>query len=410
MKESGTYIMLSDMAKMQGKTVSQISRETGMSRNTVRKYLRQGYQPHQLNGRHRPSKLDPYKTHLDNLMKSGIYNCSVLKEHLEALGYRGGMTILKDYVQKIRPPMVKAGPAIRRYETKPGRQAQMDWGTLKYWDTEGLLHKVYVFVMILGHSRMRYIEFSRRSDVRSLLRCMTNGFIYYDGIPETVLTDRMKTVMLSVDHGKAVWQEAFELYANEMGFLPKVCRSRRPQTKGKVERLVHFVRDNFMAGRQFTDFGDLQNQAIDWCDKVNLRVHSTTGEAPRKLLATEKLKPLPVSGEYYKYLREPRKVARDCFVAFNGARYGVNWQHAGETVQVMQTLKEVLITNSSGELLAEHPVCHKTGKYVYVKDQYAGLVEQEGKAYVPAYGQLIAMDDVEIRPLTVYAALAGGDY
>jgi transposase len=91
---------------------------------------------------------------------------------------------------------------------------------------------------------------------------MINAFEYFGGIPEVVLTDRMKTVLISTDHGKPIWQAAFERFATEMGFVPKVCRVRWPQTKGKVERLVHFVRDNFMAGRPFVDFGDLQTKRL----------------------------------------------------------------------------------------------------------------------------------------------------
>lgn len=141
----------------------------------------------------------------------------------------------------------------------------MDWGILKYRDRSGRICKVACFVMILSHSRMKYIEFSRRCDEASLLRCMMNAFTYFGGIPEVVLTDRMKTVIISTDHGEPVWQSTFEHFATEMGFVPRVCRARRPQTKGKVERLVHYVRDNFMAGRRFVDFGDLQIQAIAWC-------------------------------------------------------------------------------------------------------------------------------------------------
>lgn len=107
-----------------------------------------------------------------------------------------------------------------------------------------------------------------------------NAFSYFGGIPEVALTDRMKTVLVSMDHGKPPWQATFERFTTEMGFVPKVCRVRRPQTKGKVERLVHLVRDNFIAGRQFVDFGYLQIQTVGWCGRVNRKVHGTTGELP----------------------------------------------------------------------------------------------------------------------------------
>lgn len=129
--------------------------------------------------------------------------------------------------------------------------------------------------------------------------------------------------MGTVDAGKSIWQEKFQRFATEMGFVPKACSVRRPQTKGNVERLVHYVRDNFIPGRQFTDFGDLQIQAISRCDKANRRKHATTGEQPMVLLKKEQLKPLPESSLYERYHWELRRVDRECVVSFDGVKYGV---------------------------------------------------------------------------------------
>jgi len=406
MKESGTYIMLYDQVKIQGVTISEVARKTGMSRNTIRKYLIDGEKPHGALGMNRGSKLDSFKHEIERLLNQGIYNATVILERIQEMGYTGGLTILKDHIKPLRPPAIRTGPAVRRYETKPGQQAQMDWGILKYRDRYGHVCKVACFVMVLGHSRMRYIEFSRRCDEASLLRCMINAFTYFGGIPEVVLTDRMKTVLISMDHGKPLWQAAFERFATEMGFVPKVCRVRRPQTKGKVERLVHFVRDNFMAGRKFIDFGDLQAQGIAWCEKVNHRIHGTTGEKPVELLRTECLKPLPPASICRPYQWASRKVARDCFVSFNGVRYGVKWRYCGQYVHVRQQGDQVTIAAIDGEIIQIHQVCHQARKHIWAKDQYAGLVEQEGKPYAAPYGLQIPLDEVEVRSLTVYEHLA----
>lgn len=407
MKESGTYIMLYEKVKLQGKSISEVARETGMSRNTVKKYLKDGEQPHQLKGCKKESKLDPYKAPVMELMGQGIYNAAVIFDRIRELGYSGGISILKDFIHPLRPPAIVSGPAIRRFESKPGRQAQMDWGILKYRDRSDRICKVACFVMVLGYSRMRYIEFSRRCDEASLLRCMIHAFEYFGGIPETVLTDRMKTVLSSVDHGKPVWQQTFERFATEMGFVPKVCRSRRPQTKGKVERLVHFVKDNFMAGRQFIDFGNLQTQALAWCDSVNRKVHGTTGERPVDLLKDEKLKSLPPATICRPYRWESRKVSRDCFVSFNGVRYGVKWQYCGQQVYVGQKNDELTILSEEGEIIEEHKVCHQSRKHIWSKGQYDGLILQEGKPYTAPYGIQIAGEAVEVRSLQVYESLAG---
>ncbi len=404
MKESGVSIMLKEKVGMQRRTISAVARETGMSRTTVRKYLKEGERPHGNTGRKRGSKLDAYQERLDGWMQDGIYNCVRLLELLQEQGYVGGITVVKDYVRERRPPLVRTGPAVRRYETPPGRQSQMDWGILKFEDPDGSVHKVACFAMVLGHSRTRYVEFSRRCDVWSLLRCMVNAFESYGGVPRTVLTDRMKTVLQSTDNGAPVWQERFLRFATEMGFVPKVCRTRRPQTKGKVERLVQYVKRNFMAGRRFVDFADLQAQATAWCAKVNRKPHGTTGEAPLDLLPLEGLASLPNPGILEAYRWERRQVGVDGFLSFDGVRYGVEWRHSGQFLKVGRRGGEILIVDDDGVVVQRHAACDLARKHVYAKEQYVGLVEQEGYPFQPPYGRRIGVEDVEIRSLSVYEA------
>ena len=315
MKESGTYIMLYEQVKIQGKKISEVSRMTGMSRNTIKKYLREGEKAHKATGRKKQSKLDPYKTAIQELMRIGIYNANTILERIRKMGYDGGITILKDYLSPLRPPALRFETAVRRYETKPGKQAQMDWGILKYKDKKGRICKIACFVMILGYSRMRYVEFSRRCDEASLLRCMVNAFEYFNGVPDTVLTDRMKTVVISSDHGRPVWQETFERFAAE--------------------------------------------------------------------------------------------VARDCFISFNGVRYGVNWNYCGQAVKVRQKGDKLTIVSSDGDILYIHDVCHQSRKHVWAKGQYDGLEIHEGRPYEAPYGLQVLIDDVEIRPLIEYENLVG---
>lgn len=307
------------MAK--GKTAYTIGKELGISKNTARKYMNQPAQVHGLKGIHKTSKLDPYKPQLKQWMSQGIFNCEVLLERLRELGYDGGKSILKDYVRPYRP--AKSAPAVRRYETPNGKQAQMDWGICQYLDKEGQLHKVPVFVMILGTSRVKYIEFVKRCDLHSLERCMLNAFCYFGGIPQEVLTDNMKTVVVGREAGKTIWNTQFAEFAVDLGFIPKVCRVRRPQTKGKVERLVHYVKDNFFPGRSFTDLEDLNQQALDWCKKADSKNHGTTGKIPLRELAKENLQELPAQEVLDRHRWEIRRVTREGFVSFDGVRYGV---------------------------------------------------------------------------------------
>lgn len=119
----------------------------------------------------------------------GIYNSVVILDCIKEKGFDGKLSILKDYLQPLRPVQVTEGAAVRRYESKPGSQVQMDWGICNYLDTRKRKRKVACFVMILGYSRTRYIEFCPCCDLAHLLRCIVNAFMYFGGVPEILLTD-----------------------------------------------------------------------------------------------------------------------------------------------------------------------------------------------------------------------------
>lgn len=408
MKGSGTPIMVRELHEMQGKSISAIARELGMSRATVRKYLKEGRVPDKRIGSKRGSKLDPYKPYIQELMDGGIYNAVVILDRIIEKGYAGKISILKEYLQPLRPPQVKEGAAVRRFETKPGSQVQMDWGICNYLNLRKNKCKVACFVMILGYSRMRYIEFCQRCDLSSLLRCIVNAFEYFGGVPETLLTDHMKTVVNYSDSKETIWQEGFERFASELGFIPKLCRVRRPQTKGKVERLVNYVKDNFMPGRQFTGLADLNCQAQAWMDRVNSQIHATTGECPCHLLKEEKLKPLPADGRHLAYRWVNRKVSSDGFVSYDGIKYGVNWQYSRKILKVTLLEGRILIADSDGELIQEHAIWQGGRKYLMVPGQYDGLVQMEGSPKAKPYGRMVPQVQVDVRDLKDYAQIAGG--
>lgn len=382
-----------------GKSAYAIGKGMGISKNTARKYMHPGVSlPEKID---RPSKLDAYKPLLHELMADGIYNCVVLLDRLREAGYDGGISILKDYVHPFRPS--KKLPAVRRYETAPGKQAQMDWGICHYTDTGGTAHKVPVFVMVLGHSRAKYIEFTSRCDLSSLERCMVNAFAYFGGMPEKVLTDNMKTVIIGRDSGKPIWNTAFEDFSVDMGFIPKVCTPRRPQTKGKVERLVGYVKDNFLPGRRFEDLSDLNRQALQWCHKRDGKVHGTTGRIPAIELSKEGLLSLPPQEVMDKYRWETRSVTRDGLVSFDGIRYGVPWQYSGRQVQVRLCAGYVEI-HLDNTLIARHEAKYSGGKIVWLTGQYTGLSEKGG---IPLPNSFAKQDppQVEARDLGEYDRL-----
>lgn len=267
----------------------------------------------------------------------------------------------------------------------------MDWGITYYIDERVDIHKTPAFIMIFGSSRAKYVEFTKRFDLYSLQKCMVNAFEYYSGIPEVVLIDRMKIVIDGSDGGKSLWNKEFEDFVADIGFVPKVCCARRPKTKGKIERLVDYVKDNFLPGRQFKDLYDLNSQAIEWCKKADSKTHSTTGKIPLETLDKESLLALLDRVICDKDRWEIRKVTRDRFVSFDGAKYGLPWQYSSREGRVR---------------IARHKVEYASGRIVWLKGQYQGLVERSGIAMPLPFARKKEVAEVKIRSLSVYDALA----
>lgn len=163
-------------------------------------------------------------------------------------------------------------------------------------------------------------------------------------------------------------------FAALVGFQPKACRPWRAPTKGKVERLIRYVRENFWPGRRFTNLADLYEQARAWCARANRRVHGTTGVVPAEQLAREPLQPVPERQRLEHMLVEARKVSRDAFVSWGGCRYGVPWQWAGAQVVVKERGAYVEIWTATGDhCIDRHPRSLLPGTVVRIPDPYAGL-------------------------------------
>ena len=267
--------------------------------------------------RQRVSKLDPYTEYVDRRMAEGLGNCVVLHRELAARGYDGGYSILKGYVS---PRRRKRQPeATMRFETAPGEQAQADWGSLSYIGEDGKRRSVWVFVMTMGWSRACYVELVRRADTAAFIQCHVNAFEYLGGVPRRCLYDNAKVVTLGKDEEKRpIWNQRMLDFALRVGFEARLCREYRPQTKGKAENGVKYVRYNMWPSIRFTDDADLNGQALEWCDAVaNARIQGTTNRVHWEALAEERprLGRLPDRARLAPYLRQDREVSRDGFVS-----------------------------------------------------------------------------------------------
>ncbi len=171
--------------KGQGYSARGIARTLSLARNTVLRYLKDPEAIVPKARALRGSKLDPYADYIDWRMSEGLENCVVLLRELRARGYEGSYTILSEYV---RPRRRSRQPqATVRFETEPGEQAQVDWGSFSYVDEKGRKRRVSAFVMVLSWSRSIYVEFVRRADTASFIQCHVNAFDYLGGVPRRCL-------------------------------------------------------------------------------------------------------------------------------------------------------------------------------------------------------------------------------
>ena len=273
-----------------GVSISAIARELGISRNTVKATLRRDGPP-EYRRREMPSKLDPYKDYLrERLREFPELSAKRLFDEIRAQGYTGGISILKDFT---RPYRVPRKATVVRFETPPGEQAQVDYAELGCHEVRGIPTKVYAFTMLLGYSRHLYVEFSDSAASEAFLAAHARAFSYFGGMPRRVLYDNAKIIALEHSRTRVTFNAALLDFAGRFGFRPQLCRPYRPQTKGKVERTIGYVKDAFLVGRVFTDIDDMNARVLAWLEEeANVRIHGTTGEVPAHRLPLEGLTPV----------------------------------------------------------------------------------------------------------------------
>jgi transposase len=270
-----------------------------LHRSTVKKYLARGVEPPVYGPRlPRPTKLTKYERYLrERLVAFPELTCSRLLREIHELGYCGGYTAVKDFLREARPRH-PTGFEVR-FETPAGRQAQVDFAHFRtvFTDEPEAERIVWLFSLVLGHSRMMWGRFVLHQDMQTLLRCHADAFAALGGVPTEILYDRMRTVVRGedVEGGHVVYNATLRAFAAHYGYQPKACRPYRAQTKGKVERPYRYVREDFFLAGSFRNLDDLNVQFRTWLDQVaNPRMHATTRRVVVEHFAEEqpRLQPL----------------------------------------------------------------------------------------------------------------------
>lgn len=283
-----------DAHKMQAQGMKQkdIALALGVTERTVRNYLSQAPRPRKKPVR--TSKVDPFKDYIRGLIETDPgKNGELMYDSLRKMGYTGKRSILKEYITKIRKETARR--AVVRFETEPGFQAQVDWVEFGRRLVDGELRKLYAFTMVLGYSRYPFVKFTTAMTTATLLACHEEAFRFFGGVPREILYDNMKTVWIF--DGEA-WRPNKRLasFAVHYQFVPRRCRVRRPETKGKVERFNQYLTGNFFATIESKDFrpDELNESAIQWIHRIKENRISGLSESRSARFAHEApyLKPL----------------------------------------------------------------------------------------------------------------------
>jgi transposase len=360
-----------------GLSYSELGRKYNIDRRTAKKYAQSDSKPVYVLTDSKPSKLDPYKTQISIWLEEAPYSAMRIWEKIQEQGFEGSYSVVKHYVRAKKEQL--NDHATVRFETMPGMQGQVDWAFFE--DYKVLVNsewkKVYCFLMILGYSRMRYIEFVTDMSTDTMVRCHINAFRYFGGYPEEILYDNMKQVVIKrlMKQEESTLNRQFEDFAGFYGFKPILCRPYRGQTKGKIERTVRYVRDNLMVGIKYISLDDLNGQAHAWCNKVNSKEHGTTGKIPFDQLKRERLNPL--LREYIIDKINLRRVGKDCLISYSGNQYSVPSEYVGRDLAVV-SLGNLIAAYHEGKQVAIHRLSDIKKDMVVNPVHYQRLTVKQG--------------------------------
>ena len=290
------FCQLRDHLDRQQLTVVQTARALAMDPRTVAKWAGvEQFRPRA--GVVRTSKLDPFKGQIVRWLDTHPYSAQQIFQRLREAGYAGGPTIVRAYVQRIRP---RPAQAFLKLDFAAGEAAQVDWGEFGTIAVGSTQRRLSFFLMVLCHSRRMYLEFTVSQQMEFFLACHENAFAAFGGVPARIMVDNLKSAVLQRLVGAApVFNPKYFDFSRHWGFEISPCNVRSGNEKGRVENGVGYVKKNFLAGLELADFAALQPAGALWVDTVaNVRIHAATQQRPIDRFEDERahLRPLNPAG------------------------------------------------------------------------------------------------------------------
>ena len=351
--------------KENGMPVTRIARRYGISRQSVYNVVN-GVSGAARERVPRASLLDAFKPYLRARLARFDLPATVLLREIQRQGYAGGISILKAFVAGVKTDFVRA--VIERFETLPGVQAQIDWGECGTIVEHGVSRRLYLFVFVLGFSRITFARFTTSMRQPELLSCTREAFETW-GVPQELLVDNMKTAVDRHLVGEEVrFNAGFLGFCEHYGSLPVACPPYWPRAKGKVEAGVKYLKNSFLAGRSFTTLADLNAQLDAWLDSVaNARVHATTNERPIDRFERERaaLRSAAIVPAFDTRELLIRVVPSDAHVRVAAGAYSVPPRWVGRSVHVRVrrlAIGQPFEVIAGGDVIARHTIATKRAR------------------------------------------------
>ena len=348
-----TYCQVRDHLGRQQLSVVQTARALGLDPRTVAKWV--GVEPfHPRAGRWRTSKLEVHKSQIVRWLDTHPYSTQQIFQRLREAGYDGGITIVKDYVQRIRPRRVQA---FLKLDFAPGEAAQVDWGAFGSIAVGNTRRRLSFFLMVLCHSRRMYLEFTVSQTMEFFLQCHENAFAAFGGCPRRIMVDNLKSAVLQRVVGAApVFNPKYLDFSRHWGFDISPCNVARGNEKGRVENGVGYVKKNFLAGLELAEFASLQPAAALWVESVaNVRTHGQTGQRPIDHFEAERAHLTPLNPAPFDLARVCSVRATKQFrVPLDSNHYSVPALYAGQRL-MLKAYADRLCIYFRDQLVARHP-------------------------------------------------------
>jgi len=373
-----TFCKIHDHHDRQGLTIAQTARALGLHPETVAKWVkRTRYEARACAPR--ASRLDPFKDQVVRLLESHPYSTQQIFQRLQEAGYSAGLTIVKDYVAKVRPARREA---FLRLAFAPGECAQVDWGEYGSIAVGSTRRRLSFFVLVLAHSRRLYVQFTVSQKMEHFLACHEQAFAAIQGVPAKVMVDNLKSAVLQRLAGCApVFNARYLDFSRHWGFDIAACAPGRGNEKGRVENAVGYIKKNFLAGLDLSEFNAINPAAQIWLDTVaNVRIHGETRRRPIDMFQEEQPRLRPLNPMPYDIGRiETARVGKQFRVTLDTNHYSVPARYVGVRVTLKAYPDRVCIYHQD-QLIARHVRCYDRHQDIEDPDHPKALIAQRANA------------------------------